>query len=196
MVFVHKSVVPFVTGIRSVTVPTGFGETLGNKGGIGVSLNVGKTSFCFVAAHLAAGFLNVERRVEEFAIISREVAESLGNHHALRTSGDTTASELEQDSAVTKSLQFSESHDEKSSEEERNPLLSAFDYVFWFGDLNFRLHGQRKHVDYLLQRMDHKCLLAMDQLQHVKTYDPLLAGLAEGPLNFRPTYKFDPGCGT
>lgn len=78
VVFVHKAIVHLVSNINSHSVATGLLDTLGNKGGIGISFNIGKTSFCFLTAHLAAHQNYMDRRTVEFAKISREIASVLG----------------------------------------------------------------------------------------------------------------------
>lgn len=47
---------------------------------------------------------------------------------------------------------------------ETNPLVDAFDYVFWFGDLNFRINGTREVVDGMLENHMHDYILVSDQL--------------------------------
>lgn len=42
----------------------------GNKGAVGIRLDVDSTSFCFVTAHLAAGFANYEERNRDYHTIS------------------------------------------------------------------------------------------------------------------------------
>jgi len=182
MIFAHKSVLPFISGIKSITVSTGFKDNLGNKGGIGITMLFGKTSFCFIAAHLAAGFTKVNRRVEEFERISKEVAESLAYSpaeevEAIAPSGDGQ----KRISAVRKG--------------ERNPLERTFNYVFWFGDLNFRLHSTRLNVDKLLQSSQIANLILLDQLTHYREFHPAFLGFSEGKITFKPTYKFDVDCG-
>lgn len=65
--------------MKSHAVPTGICNTLGNKGGIGISLYVGKSSFCFFTAHLAAHQDQIDRRTLDFELISSEIAKNLGS---------------------------------------------------------------------------------------------------------------------
>ena len=44
------------------------------------------------------------------------------------------------------------------------PLVDAFDYVFWFGDLNFLINGTREVVDGMLENHMHDYILVSDQL--------------------------------
>jgi hypothetical protein len=82
--------------------------------------------------------------------------------------------------------------------------------VFWLGDLNYRVNGNRAAVDALLappgaaakaepdwagpeehwDRM-RAVLLANDQLGMAMRNGQVFGGYAEGEIRFRPTYKFD-----
>ena len=84
MVMVHVGVRQLVTEVGSGVVATGLSnpvaasQQLGNKGGVGIGLKIGDTSFCFVNAHLAAHQKEVERRNGEFEKIGRELGGMLG----------------------------------------------------------------------------------------------------------------------
>jgi hypothetical protein len=62
MVYVRKALVGDVRSLGVNMVKLGYGGMTGNKGAIGVRLELGATSLCFVCAHLAAGQKNVEER--------------------------------------------------------------------------------------------------------------------------------------
>ncbi len=62
MVYVRKALVGDVRSLGVNMVKLGYGGMTGNKGAIGVRLELGGTSLCFVCAHLAAGQKNVEER--------------------------------------------------------------------------------------------------------------------------------------
>ncbi|XP_074105660.1 inositol polyphosphate 5-phosphatase K [Cotesia typhae] len=68
------------------------------------------------------------------------------------------------------------------------------DYVFWIGDLNFRLHGEDLNastIDSLAKKKDLDVLLARDQLKMVMENGDAFAELLESPISFPPTYKFE-----
>ena len=44
-----------IRGITRIKVKAGFGGVTGNKGGVGIRLNVDDTSFAFVNCHLESG---------------------------------------------------------------------------------------------------------------------------------------------
>lgn len=92
-------------------------------------------------------------------------------------------------------------------------LPTVFDRVVWAGDLNYRINAPRGVADLLLSKDMHDVLLKNEQLslersRHIGKAgrggeggtlgDPLVpfSGYSEGPLNFRPTYKFDSGTDT
>jgi phosphatidylinositol-bisphosphatase len=228
VVFVHKSIHHLVTNVESHAVATGICDTLGNKGGIGISLAIGKSSFCFLCAHLAAHQNQMDRRTVEFAKISREVSfvlgsrtvrtESNGADKEVVTIGDTVQTEYEEDVfsddeydcadkryrkkdvckcfcslAARSTSQCSLCCKPGKHEGCINPLLDAFDFVFWAGDMNFRIHGTRNVIDSLLENDRHDVLVDNDQLTMLMQFEPTFSGFAEGPLTFRPTYKFDKG---
>ncbi|XP_044078765.1 inositol polyphosphate 5-phosphatase K isoform X2 [Siniperca chuatsi] len=64
--------------------------------------------------------------------------------------------------------------------------------VFWFGDLNFRIADHGLH--FLRSSINSgrlNLLWNKDQLLMMKKKEPFLQEFEEGPLNFKPTYKFD-----
>ncbi|XP_041059566.1 phosphatidylinositol 4,5-bisphosphate 5-phosphatase A isoform X2 [Carcharodon carcharias] len=71
------------------------------------------------------------------------------------------------------------------------------DVVFWFGDLNFRIeHYDIRFVKNAIEKNKLGILWEKDQLNIAKAIEPALNGFQEGPLNFRPTYKYDVGTNT
>mmetsp|Transcript_6208 Transcript_6208/g.12315 ORF Transcript_6208/g.12315 Transcript_6208/m.12315 type:complete len:487 (-) Transcript_6208:42-1502(-) len=174
IVMIHSALLPFISNPSSLAVATGLslqgtGQQLGNKGGIGISFKVGRTSFCFINAHLAAHQKAFEKRTAEFVKISQEVAKALGK--AEKNAGGEDAIDA-------------------------NPLCNSFDHVFWSGDMNYRINGTRSVVDALLEKEMHEVLLNNDQLSLAMKTTTSFIGFKEGPLNFKPTYKFDKGLDT
>ena len=174
-----------ISKVKSVAVPTGFGCTLGNKGGVGISFHICTSSFCFITAHLAAHQHAVRRRTTEFHKISCDIGRRLGE-------GANATSTEDEEEDDTSDLDENEAF---QSCPPINPLGELFDFVFWSGDMNYRIHSSREIVDELLERNRHNKLLQMDQLRIMKTYNPIFRGFSEGPVNFRPTYKFDSNSG-
>lgn len=70
-------------------------------------------------------------------------------------------------------------------------VSARHEYVFFFGDLNYRVNGTRRMVEALLSKNQIEVLLANDQLSLEKTQRRILQGFHESPITFIPTYKFD-----
>lgn len=67
------------------------------------------------------------------------------------------------------------------------------DFVFIFGDLNYRINGNRQIMDLLLKQKMFEVMLANDQLCINKEYGIVFKGFTEGKIHFKPSYKFDVG---
>ncbi|XP_056414650.1 inositol polyphosphate 5-phosphatase K isoform X2 [Hyla sarda] len=66
------------------------------------------------------------------------------------------------------------------------------DVVFWFGDLNFRIADFGIHfIREVVNSNRYNLLWEKDQLNIAKKKERFLQGFMEGPLKFKPTYKFD-----
>lgn len=55
IVFIHISIEKYVTAISTDYKATGIANLIGNKGGVGISLDVGEKSFLFINSHFASG---------------------------------------------------------------------------------------------------------------------------------------------
>lgn len=68
-------------------------------------------------------------------------------------------------------------------------------YVFWFGDLNFRIASEAEPAEIRdmvkAERLDE--LIAMDQLVQVRSQGRAFAELEERLPAFPPTFKFEHG---
>ncbi|KAL4223420.1 Phosphatidylinositol 4 [Mactra antiquata] len=66
------------------------------------------------------------------------------------------------------------------------------DYVFWMGDLNCRLENiTKQEAENYIKDNNLDKLVALDQLKRAQKEGLMLVGFEEGPLNFKPTYKFN-----
>ncbi|ORX77736.1 DNase I-like protein [Anaeromyces robustus] len=72
-----------------------------------------------------------------------------------------------------------------------NNYDQSYDYIFWFGDLNYRINGIRSIVDKLIKENQLEVLLANDQLKIEMNKGNAFNSFSEAPITFRPTYKFD-----
>ncbi|XP_030078118.1 inositol polyphosphate 5-phosphatase K isoform X2 [Microcaecilia unicolor] len=72
------------------------------------------------------------------------------------------------------------------------PVILDHDALFWFGDLNFRIADHGIHfVRETINNLQFSLLWENDQLNLAKKKEAILQGFMEGPLLFKPTYKFD-----
>ena len=76
----------------------------------------------------------------------------------------------------------------------RSELYGAterYEFVFWFGDLNYRINGTRSIVEAVLENNRIEALLGNDQLTIERQKLAAFPHFSEHPITFRPTYKFD-----
>ncbi|KAJ1454194.1 Endonuclease/exonuclease/phosphatase [Pelagophyceae sp. CCMP2097] len=99
LVFVRREHYASCGAVEGSHKGCGLGDTLGNKGGIGVAFRLYETTLCFVNCHLEAHQAEVAGRNDDY----RQIVEAL----KLGRPG--------------------------------LDIVSQFDYVFFFGDLNYRL---------------------------------------------------------
>ncbi|XP_019401416.1 PREDICTED: inositol polyphosphate 5-phosphatase K isoform X2 [Crocodylus porosus] len=77
-------------------------------------------------------------------------------------------------------------------EGENVPGVLDHDLLFWFGDLNFRIADHGMHfVRESINKCRYNLLWEKDQLNMAKKKESFLKEFMEGPLQFKPTYKFD-----
>eukprot|EP01062_Namystynia_karyoxenos_P069916 TRINITY_DN65330_c0_g1_i1.p1 TRINITY_DN65330_c0_g1~~TRINITY_DN65330_c0_g1_i1.p1 ORF type:complete len:1099 (+),score=303.75 TRINITY_DN65330_c0_g1_i1:99-3395(+) len=85
---------------------------------------------------------------------------------------------------------------QSSLDEDHQPErgLDEYDYVFWFGDLNYRLAGiPNIQARAMIAAQQLSELLQYDQLSYARLTDGAFSGFAEAQIVFPPTYKFDEG---
>eukprot|EP01137_Pigoraptor_chileana_P022105 Opistho-2@86633 len=75
-------------------------------------------------------------------------------------------------------------------------LLSQFDHLLWFGDLNYRMDLTVDRVLELIDRRDWNGLRNGDQLLSEQRNGRAFVGFEEGKINFAPTYRFERGTRT
>ncbi|XP_030143939.3 inositol polyphosphate 5-phosphatase K isoform X4 [Taeniopygia guttata] len=81
---------------------------------------------------------------------------------------------------------------EMQFEGEDIPSPLDHELLFWFGDLNFRIADYGIHfVRESISNKRFNLLWEKDQLNMAKNREEFLKDFKEGPLQFKPTYKFD-----
>lgn len=72
--------------------------------------------------------------------------------------------------------------------------LADHEQIFWLGDLNYRLADlEHDRVKSMVEQGVLEKLLEHDQLRQQQQQGKAFVGYTEGPITFRPTYKYAPG---
>ncbi|KAG5728501.1 Inositol-1,4,5-trisphosphate 5-phosphatase 1 [Termitomyces sp. T112] len=75
----------------------------------------------------------------------------------------------------------------------RGKSILSHDNVIWLGDMNYRIDMENFTVRGLAERDDLDALLVADQLKQMMDEGTAFSGYTEGPILFRPTYRYDLG---
>ncbi|XVE83871.1 hypothetical protein DITRI_Ditri16bG0122800 [Diplodiscus trichospermus] len=82
----------------------------------------------------------------------------------------------------------------RSAKDADNPhplTILGHDRIFWFGDLNYRLHNLEENLAWhLIKKQDWKALQRFDQLRREQEDGGVFQGWREGNIEFAPTYKY------
>ncbi len=139
VVFASVRIIPLITNIQSNHVATGILNTIGNKGGIGICFNVGKTSFLFINWHLASGESNKrdKRRADDFNNIDHRM--KLPYRYNIKEEWKTHKSDLSR-------------------------VGNRFDWCIWTGDMNFRINTPLSAIVSLIKNNQFDALKENEQL--------------------------------
>ena len=140
-----------IRNVESSTKKTGLQGLSGNKGGVGIRLDVCDSSLCLMTCHLAAGQGNVTERNADYRTISA-------------------------------GLKFL-----------RGKMVNDHDIIVWAADLNYRIGIPNLDVREFAEQGQLDPLLSADQLKQAMEEGEVFVGYDEGPITFRPTYKYDNG---
>ncbi|GET93180.1 endonuclease/exonuclease/phosphatase, putative [Leishmania tarentolae] len=79
----------------------------------------------------------------------------------------------------------------------RRDVTEEFDFTLFGGDLNYRINGTRKAIEYVIQHHSNirSILINNDQLSLERARGKVFQGFQEGNLLFRPTYKYEVSAG-
>ncbi|XWS30308.1 hypothetical protein CRYUN_Cryun24cG0106000 [Craigia yunnanensis] len=150
-----------VSNVKVSSVACGIMGYLGNKGSVSVSMSIERTSFCFIAAHLASG--------------EKQGDEGRRNHQV---------------SEIFKRTCFPRSAKDDDDNPHPLTIL-GHDRIFWFGDLNYRLYNLEDNLArHLIKKQDWKALQEFDQLRREQEDGGVFQGWREGNIEFAPTYKY------
>ena len=171
-VLVKRKYRPFLKDVQDATAAVGVMGMMGNKGGAAIRFRLFDSTFCFICAHLAAHRGAVAQRNADFA-------------------------------SIMSKLEFKDEAKAEASAAAGSPGGGAFgvmshECIVFFGDFNYRIaetvstercfelakEGGDNELEYLVKS---------DQLNIERAAGRSFQGFVEGPLTFRPTYKFQQG---
>lgn len=179
IVIIQTHLLRYVRDIKKARIATGTFGVLGNKGGCGVRFrllcNGVEVSICFVGLHLTAHQHEVSKRNQDWDNIISKI-----NFN-------------EQEIQQTK-RRLSNQSILGLGEYETGGGVFDHDLVFVMGDLNYRIDADDQiFVLEQIRRRDLAVLLSKDQLINEMRLGHVARGFTEPPINFPPTYKFQPG---
>ena len=93
--------------------------------------------------------------------------------------------------AINRKLQLGLKAQRKAPQGKMLNVCDRFERVWWLGDLNYRIAGNRSMVDALVRERMIEVMLANDQLNIARERGEVFRGFIEGEITFMPTYKFD-----
>ncbi|KAI8444618.1 Endonuclease/exonuclease/phosphatase, partial [Phakopsora pachyrhizi] len=162
ILIVKSNLISSIRSVEGKTKKTGLRGMTGNKGAVGIRLQIYDTSFCFVTAHFEAGQSNEVYRDEDFE-------------------------------TIVNGLEFL-----------KGKRIDDHDNVIWAGDFNYRINRNNFDVRSLIgeggnggeSKEDNKVYLELledDQLLRRMEFGYVFKDYLEGPIRFKPTYKYDIG---
>jgi phosphatidylinositol-bisphosphatase len=172
-----------IKDIRTTNCGIGILGVLGNKGSAAIRFKLSDTSFCFVCTHLRASQNQVIGRNEDFHMLLDKTI-----FPALYHTGDLNTPNLTRTHRPSNQWSISDYYIDKK--------ILNHDYVYWVGDLNYRIDTNEEFTkDKLFEYSpnDHHLLLGQDQLNQERKLGRVFENFNEGEINFPPTYKYVPG---
>ena len=141
---------------------------MGNKGGVGIRMNINDSSICFICVHMAAHREKVSERNSEFHRILNELSFPL-----------VTAPDKEPESVPI------------AAHDIIYWVGSLGQFHLQLGDLNYRITSDvPDSVVFDYARNNFKHLLSRDQLLVSQNAGFAFVGFTEPPITFPPTYKY------
>ncbi|XP_078489158.1 phosphatidylinositol polyphosphate 5-phosphatase type IV [Ciona intestinalis] len=162
-VFVRRDLIWYFSYFDEDRITTRMISQIKTKGAAAMSFQFFGTEFLFLTSHFHSGETKVKERIDDY-------------------------------NKVIKQLQLPRQSSEIYKQESGNPF-PRFDNVFWFGDLNFRISQPHHHMKQEVENpatYDIREALKCDQLKGNMKRGKIFHGFYEAPINFLPTYKFNP----
>ncbi|KAJ3415822.1 hypothetical protein HDV05_004095 [Chytridiales sp. JEL 0842] len=163
-IFIQEKETLRLRAVSTHQVKTGLGGFHGNKGAVATRFILEESSFCFVNCHLAAHQNEVSARNNDAVSIRDKLSFA----------------------PIASELSFVPGGDGSLILDHENVIIS--------GDLNYRIDLPRHKVLEAIQQERYSYLMDYDQLIRQMTSNSLFGfrGFNEAPINFAPTFKYDP----
>ncbi|CAM6097423.1 unnamed protein product [Calypogeia fissa] len=193
-IIARKAILPFLSRPLVDKISTGgLGGLAGRqKGAVAVTFRFKEASLLFVACHFAPHESNVMERNAQYHRISQAVFNKQVPVVGLPGgvfSGCSYKNGLIVDDSILGGTTTEPHHEPHSN----SRFVEKADVVVWMGDLNYRVEMNRNSVAFLIKHKLEEALWSKDQLTRALRRGQAFAGYKEGPLSFRPTYKYDVG---
>lgn len=171
---------------------------LGNKGGVAIRFKFADTSMVFVNCHLAASEDNVSRRNDDV----RFLVENIRFPDPPQPPSDTAEFEAQGDNTYVKGVVQNRPARTRSPDLARHTTpgidtsqIFDSDYIFWLGDLNYRIELPHDVVIEAVDAEDFDATYLVKHCQLLQEHKAghVFQGFHEMEIRFRPTYKLDKG---
>lgn len=201
VVYLNVEHLQSIAEITAESIGTGILGLMGNKGAAGIRFRLYDSYITVVNCHLAADANMIERRNQDYQLISKRLALPIHTKYA------TTLQYYQQNSWVSTFVDSIPSLNGTNITSTAaspfivptNPkLLSVFDtdHLIWMGDLNYRISLPEGETKTMIKENRLKNLLEYDQLNRERKSKMVFNGFLEHDIEFKPTYKYDLGTST
>ncbi|EAN99152.1 hypothetical protein, conserved [Trypanosoma cruzi] len=191
----------YVTNVRVSLTRTGAMRGVwGNKGSVGIRATIYGKRFLFIAAHFVAHKHNERTRTLNYHASLKDLM------FEMPAGVDSELDVLETFSTAARDSNMEDGIIEKRSRLtpffrnlRRTPsallekeVLDKYDYVFFLGDLNSRLHGLKgTDIRRLVRNKEYDRLICHDEIRQGMISGDTFDGFQEALIAFPPTYKLD-----
>ena len=184
-VYSDAALAPHVGEVHTASVATGVMGVGGNKGAVAVSLSIFRRRFLFANSHFAAHQGAVAKRNEDYAQILSQLAFAHTREEG-RPAGEARSRAATGDDAFAAGAAGTMAAGPESVAAQKAECF------VWVGDFNYRVDNLTRDeaVRHIEQgRLD--VLLQNDQCKNAMGAGQTFVGFKEGPVCFKPTFKFD-----
>ena len=175
-VFVFSKIVNKFKNLQVSKVKTGFLNIMSNKGAVSVAMEYLTKKLCFICCHLSHGFGNSNKRNKDFERINSKLDfEPYENNNNDNNNINNNN--------INNNINKIENNNEHKTD--------YFDIVFWTGDFNYILNGNKEEINKMIKEKNYFVLKEYDQLnQEIRSHRIDIDDFEEGDIHFLPTYKF------